>query len=228
MGEDLHSHAEDLERIEESDFWSKVKVKLILKLVEGKTILDVGCGSGLLSKTLLAKGFNVTAIDNDYKAVEIAKKKGIDAFVTDINGWQTDLKFDCIILGDVLEHIDDDKSAIKKVYEMLKPHGYTIINVPAYQVLFGKHDNALGHKRRYSNKELKDKLKEAGFTIESIRHWNLLALPITIYTKLSKKDYPHEKISNIKMLSKLLEKWLLAESKVNFWFGISILCKARK
>ncbi len=50
MGENVHSHAEDLERIEESDFWSKVKVKLILNLVEGKTVLDVGCGSGRLSK----------------------------------------------------------------------------------------------------------------------------------------------------------------------------------
>ena len=84
MGENLHSHAEDLERIEESDFWSKVKAKLILKLVEGKNVLDVGCGSGRLSKTLLDKGFKVVAIDTDSKAVEIAKKKGINAFVSDI------------------------------------------------------------------------------------------------------------------------------------------------
>ena len=228
MGENLHSHAEDLERIEESDFWSKVKVKLILKLVEGKNVLDVGCGSGRLSKTLLEKGYSVVAIDNDWKAVEIAKKKGIMAFASDINDWQTAEKFDCIILGDVLEHIEDDKSAMRKVHAMLKPNGCIVVNVPSYQVLFGKHDTALGHKRRYSNKELKTKLKESSFTIESMRHWNLLALPITIYIKLSKKDYPHERVSNIKLLSKLLEKWLLAESKINYWFGTSILCKARK
>jgi len=228
MGENLHSHAEDLERIEESDFWSKVKVKLILKLVEGKNVLDVGCGSGRLSKTLLEKGYSVVAIDNDWKAVEIAKKKGITAFASDFNDWRTDEKFDCIILGDVLEHIEDDKSALRKVHEMLTPNGCIVVNVPAYQILFGKHDVALGHKRRYSNKELKTKLKESSFTIESMRHWNLLALPIAISIKLSKKDYPHEKVSNIKFLSKLLERWLGAESKVNYWFGISILCKAKK
>jgi SAM-dependent methyltransferase len=228
MGENLHSHAEDLERIEESDFWSKVKVKLILNLVEGKKILDIGCGSGLLSKTLQDKNYDVVVIDNDNKAIEIAKKKGITGFVADIDGWQTDEKFDCIILGDVLEHIDDDKSVMRKVHGILKPNGCIVVNVPAYQVLFGKHDIALGHKRRYSNKELKSKLQDSGFEIEKLRHWNLLALPITIYTKLSKKDYPHEKVSNIKLLSRLLEKWLLAESKINYLFGISILCKARK
>jgi 2-polyprenyl-3-methyl-5-hydroxy-6-metoxy-1,4-benzoquinol methylase len=228
MGENVHSHAEDLERFEESDFWSKVKVKLILKLVEGKKILDVGCGSGLLSKTLINKGYNVTVIDNDTKAIEIASKKGINGFVADINTWQTQEKFDCIILGDVLEHIKDDKFALKKVYDMLNPDGCTVVNVPAYQTLFSKHDVALGHKRRYSNAELESKLQDSGFTIEKLRHWNLLALPITVSIKVSKKDYPHEKVSNVKLLSKLLEKWLMTESKVNYWFGISILCKARK
>ncbi len=84
MGQDIHSHAEDLERIEERDFWSKVKVKLILGLVEGKNVLDVGCGSGLLSKTLLDNGYEVVAIDNDWKAIDIAKKKGITGFVANM------------------------------------------------------------------------------------------------------------------------------------------------
>ena len=148
MGENLHSHAEDLERIEKRDFWSKVKLKLILDLVEGKNVLDVGCGSGRLSKALLEKGYSVVAIDSDWKAVEITKKKGITAFVSDLKDWTTDEKFDCIILGDVLEHIEDDKSAMRKVHGMLTPNGCIVVNVPAYQVLFGKHDIALGHKRR--------------------------------------------------------------------------------
>ena len=228
MGQDIHSHAEDLERIEESDFWSKVKVRLILDLVEGKNILDIGCGTGRLAKTLLEKGYSVVAIDNDWKAVEITKKKGVKAVVLDVNDWKSDEKFDCIVLGDVIEHIEDDKLALRKVHAMLKANGCIVVNVPSYQFLFGKHDVALGHKRRYSDNELKTKLKESGFRIEYIRHWNLLALPITVLTKISKKDYPHERVSNIIVLSKLLEKTLILESKANYWLGISILCKARK
>jgi predicted TPR repeat methyltransferase len=229
MVKDAHSHAEELEKIEKCDFWSKAKTKLILGLIEGKDILDVGCGACLLSETLLKKSYNVTAIDNDRKAVEIAKKKGIMGFTADINNWKTNKKFDCIIAADVLEHIDDDKFVIRKIYTMLKPDGCFILNVPSYKFLFGKHDISLGHKRRYSDSELKAKLEESGFKIEYQRHWNLLALPMTILTtKILKKDYPHERISKLGLLSRILEKLLLLESKINYLFGISILCKARK
>ena len=229
MDKDTPSHAEELEKIGEGDFWSNVKTKLILDLIEGKNILDIGCGACRLSKILVEKKCNVTAIDSDEKAIEIAKKKGIMGFKADISNWKTDTKFDCVIASDVLEHIDNDKRIIKKIHAMLKPGGCLILNVPSYKFLFGKHDIYLGHKRRYSDDELKAKLEESGFEVESQRHWNLLALPMTILiTRILKKDYPHERISKLGLLSKTLEKLLLLESKVNYLFGISILCKARK
>jgi 2-polyprenyl-3-methyl-5-hydroxy-6-metoxy-1,4-benzoquinol methylase len=224
-----YSHAEELERIGKCDFWSHVKAELILSLIEGRDVLDVGCGACLLSEMLSEKNYDVTAIDNDSKAIEIAKKKGIIGFTADINTWKTDKKFDCVIAADVLEHIDDDKSVIRKIHDMLKPNGCFILNVPSYKFLFGKHDISLGHKRRYSDSELKTKLQESGFRIEYQRHWNLLALPTTILiTKILKKDYPHERISKSGSLSRTLEKLLLLESRVNHRFGISILCKARR
>ncbi len=229
MVEVARSHAEELAKIAQGDFWSKVKTKLILELVEGGTVLDVGCGACLLSENLLKKGCNVIAIDSDRKAIEIARKKGVTGFTADITRWQTNTKFDCIVATDVLEHIDDDKAAIRKIYAMLKPNGCFVLNVPSYKFLFGAHDVSLGHKRRYSDGELKAKLEAAGFEIECQRHWNLLALPITIVaTQIFKRDYPHERVSKLDLLSRLLEKLLLAESKINYRFGISILCKARK
>ena len=228
MGKNAHARSESLERTEEIGFWSNVKLNLILGLVEGTSVLDVGCGSGHLSKTLLDKGCRVVAIDNDWKAVETAKKKGITAFLSDINDWETDEKFDCAILSDVLEHIEDDTLAMRKIHRMLKPDGCVVVNVPSYRFLFGKHDVALDHKRRYSDDELKAKLKASGFKVEYLRHWNLLAFPITVLTKISKRDYPPEIVSNITPLSNLLEKMLLLDSRANYAFGISILCKARK
>jgi 2-polyprenyl-3-methyl-5-hydroxy-6-metoxy-1,4-benzoquinol methylase len=229
MAKDVRSHAEELEEIGECDFWSKVKTRLILDLIEGKSVLDVGCGAGRLARTLLDEGYDVTVIDSDEKAIEIAKKKDIVGFVADVSNWETDAKFDCIVAADILEHINDDRSIIRRTHEMLKTGGYLILNVPAYKFLFGQHDISLGHKRRYSDGELRAKLKEAGFKIEVQRHWNLLALPITILlTRILKRDYPHEQVSRLKPLSLILEKMLFMESKVNSLFGLSILCKAKK
>jgi SAM-dependent methyltransferase len=229
MVEDTRSHAEELERIEECDFWSKAKTNLILRLVEGKKILDVGCGACILSKMLLDKGYDVMVIDNDAKAVEIARKKGIVGFEADISNWKTDKKFDSIIVSDVLEHVENDRFVISRIYAMLKPGGCFILNVPSYKFLFGKHDIYLGHKRRYSDIELKTKLEESGFNIEYQRHWNLLALPMTVLiTKILRMDYPHEKVSKLGPLSRTLENLLMLESRINYLFGISILCKARK
>ncbi|MGW8289236.1 MAG: class I SAM-dependent methyltransferase, partial [Candidatus Bathyarchaeia archaeon] len=84
MAKDVRSHAEELEEIGECDFWSKVKTRLILDLVEGKSVLDVGCGACHLAKVLLDNGHATTAIDSDPKAIEIANKKGILGFVADI------------------------------------------------------------------------------------------------------------------------------------------------
>jgi 2-polyprenyl-3-methyl-5-hydroxy-6-metoxy-1,4-benzoquinol methylase len=229
MAKDVRSHAEELEEIEECDFWSKVKTKLILGLVEGKTVLDVGCGAGYLAKILLEQGHDVTVIDRDEKAIKITKKKGLVGIVADISNWKTNLKFECIVAADILEHIDDDQDAIRRLYTMLKPGGCLIVNVPSYKFLFGPHDISLGHKRRYSDGELTSKLEKSGFKVEVQRHWNLLALPITIIvTRILKKDYPHKRISRLEPLSKIVENLLYIEAKINYLFGISILCKAKK
>ena len=229
MVKDVRSHAEELEEIGECDFWSKVKTRLIYNLVEGKNVLDVGCGPCRLAKVLLDNGHDMTVIDSDPKAIEIAKNKGIAGFVADISTWKTEAKFDCVVAADMLEHIDDDRLAIKRLYDVLKPGGCLLVNVPAYKFLFGQHDISLGHMRRYSDDELRAKIEEAGFKIIVQRHWNLLALPITIlWTRLLKRDYPHEQVSRLTPLSTILEKLLILESEVNSLFGISILCKAKK
>jgi hypothetical protein len=117
---------------------------------------------------------------------------------------------------------------MRKVHGMLKPNGCFVANVPSYQFLFGKHDEAWGHKRRYSGKELRAKLEASGFKIEFLRHWNLLVLPVTVLAKISGKDYPQKEVSSMMGSYVLLEKLLLLESRVNKSFGLSILCKARK
>jgi SAM-dependent methyltransferase len=73
----------------------------------------------------------------------------------------------------VFEHIEDDTAAFRVVHDSLGPGGKFACFVPAFPVLYGEMDRALGHFRRYRRTELRSKAEAAGFEVESIRHLNL-------------------------------------------------------
>jgi SAM-dependent methyltransferase len=64
-------------------------------------------------------------------------------------------KFDTILYMDVLEHIADDRSQIRKAAELLVPGGCLVVLAPAHQFLFSPFDAAIGHHRRYSLQQLR-------------------------------------------------------------------------
>lgn len=66
-----------------------------------------------------------------------------------------DIKFDFILMMDVLEHIEDDKAFLAKiVQERLAGNGFVFITVPAFMSLYSLHDKELRHFRRYNHKQL--------------------------------------------------------------------------
>ena len=67
-------------------------------------------------------------------------------------------EYNIVGMFDVLENINEDKLAIKNVYDALKPGGVFILTVPQHPELWSKADDAVYHKRRYRPKELPLKL----------------------------------------------------------------------
>ena len=97
--------------------------------------------------------------------------------VTDIT--LDDDQFDCIICYHVLEHIVDDRKAMKELYRILKPGGFAIIQVPIDERRARTFENPaivrpeeieryfgqIGHVRMYG-RDYKDRLEDAGFTVQ--------------------------------------------------------------
>ena len=104
----------------------KSKTKL-----EGKKVLDVGCGGGLLSEALYDFGADVTGIDAAGPGIEVAKihakndNKNIKYF--EITAEELNLKesgsFDIVTCLEVLEHVPDPKSLVATCIDLLKPGG---------------------------------------------------------------------------------------------------------
>lgn len=166
--------------------------RILNKISSGKA-LDVGCGTGEISLYLAKRGFKVTAIDHDPQAISIVKKKlrgylstvSVDSF----SGFSSTFKFDLIILREVLEHIKDDRLALKKIHLLLKKDGAVLITVPGQKYLYGPHDKMSGHFRRYQKNELLNKVRQANLKIDFFQS---LGFPFFNLTTLIYNHLPHK------------------------------------
>ena len=80
-----------------------------------------------------------------------------------------DESLDLVVAFDVLEHLEDDVSAAKGIFNALRPGGLFVVAVPADPKLWSAHDEAVGHVRRYTRPTLTALLAGAGFEMESVR-----------------------------------------------------------
>ena len=91
-------------------------------------------------------------------------------------------------LFDVLEHIQDDRGALTNLHRVLQPGGRLYIAVPAYNFLWSGEDDHAGHFRRYTLNLLRQRLVEAGFTVDYGTYFFLiLLLPVFLLRALPAK-----------------------------------------
>jgi hypothetical protein len=83
---------------------------------------------------------------------------------------------DSIVYVNLLEHIEDDELELDIMRQALKPGGRAFIFVPAFNWLYGKFDESIGHYRRYTKPELEQKCRRAGFQIVLSRYFDLVGL----------------------------------------------------
>ena len=79
-----------------------------------------------------------------------------------------------VVAVNVLEHIEDDGAALRRLAKVVEPGGQIVLWVPAYQQLYGDFDRRIGHFRRYTPKTLRSVMLEAGLMPQYVRPVNLL------------------------------------------------------
>lgn len=140
-------------------------------------ILDVGCGDGLFFPQLERFG-NVRGIEIDESLLSADGAARPRIFTRPLGdpeyaGW----KFDLITALDVIEHMEDDADAVRRMVSMLEPGGRLVVTVPAFMVLWDRHDEINHHYRRYTKQQLGGLLAPRGEVRELRYLFNGLFFP---------------------------------------------------
>jgi len=204
-------------------------------------IADVGCGFGA-NISMLRKYGDVTGLELNDEAINTVKVRWGDS-VNTVN-WQSPnplvMKFNFMLLADVLEHIPDDKGAIDWINEHLLENGYALITVPAHKFLWTQMDDVLHHHRRYTRKTLLE-LFDNRFEIVYCSYYNMFLFPVKVCfvlfdrlksmlfpsaVKRSYNDMPPPIVNSIFKQILMLESSVIRRTTIPF--GISLVCLVRK
>ena len=231
--------------IEEQHWWFIGRRQLFGKIInslalpQNPNILDIGSSTGTNLRLLADLGqTNIRGLDMSPEARDFCAEKGLaEVLLGDIKDIPyEDNSVDLALATDVIEHIDEDDLALIEIYRILKPGGYLLLTVPAFQSLWGIQDDVSQHKRRYKKKWFNNLVKSSGFEIEKSYYFNyLLFIPIWI-TRVLLKSFRsslraetdiNSKLINV-ILLKIFTADILSAGIVRPPFGVSILTLGRK
>jgi SAM-dependent methyltransferase len=239
-----------MRRVEESHWWFVGRRQIIRSFLERVVrelrldkrsatinILDVGCGTGA-NLEMLAQFGDAEGVDVSTEALSFCQARGL--VKVKLGAAEAlpyaDSSFDLVTGLDVVEHLDDDLAGLKEMRRVLTRGGRALVFVPAFMFLWGVQDDISNHRRRYTLKELKRVLKDAGFEIERATYANIsFFAPILLGRLFMRATHLRPESENnitIGFLNGVLGKFLGAERGplryFNFPFGVSIICVARR
>ena len=158
--------------------WSLLHMLDRLVVPDGtKRVLDIGCGAGNMIHHLTRYG-PVAGVDSNPKPLVVARQRGYDVRAGAAEALPfAGESFDLVSLLDTVEHCDDDLAVLRECYRVCTPGGCLAVTVPALMALWSYNDVLNAHKRRYTVKELRDKLRRVGFRDRRLSYNNCILFP---------------------------------------------------
>lgn len=165
-------------------YGDSVRIQCMQEMVgSSKTILDVGCWDGLVSRPFVKMGCHVLGLDNSSKAVDLAKLSGLEASVAELDQpWPIEnQKVDAIVAGEVIEHVVDIDTFLSEACRVLKYGGLLIISTPnlaalgrRLMLLLGINPHieisfardAAGHVRYFTPRIFIESIESKGFKLQ--------------------------------------------------------------
>ena len=174
--------------IEQNHWWFAVRRELFAReiraigLTPEARVLDIGTSTGTNLRMLRDLGFSrVSGLDSSEEAIRFCAAKGFGQVRQgDVRAMPFDAaSFELVLATDIVEHVEDDATALAEIARVLAPGGIALITVPTFPSLWGLQDRVAHHKRRYRLGALLAAIRRAGLEPQRRYYFNyLLFVPI--------------------------------------------------
>lgn len=184
-----HIYTEDarggeiLERMNQAPRFTRWMADVVRPYV-GDRVLEIGAGIGNMSVNLMPRSiYWATDVNPFYlNYLETLRPTRPYMHVAQTDGMKAESfpagqNFDTVVCLNVVEHIQDDLGALRNVRDILVDGGTAIVLVPFGPKLYGSLDEVLGHCRRYTEPQLAQVARDAGFVVEEILKFNRPGVP---------------------------------------------------
>ena len=174
-----------------------------------KKVLEIGPASGYVTRALRRRGCDVTCVENDAKAARAARKYASRMIFGDIETLNLGKelrqeRYDVIVFGDVLEHLKDPASVLKRLGPYLRRSGYVVATVPniahgsvrllLLNGIFDPQPSGIldfTHLHFYTRKTLQELFRDSGYAVRVLKE---IRAPISeaLNLRLELGEYPQE------------------------------------
>jgi glycosyltransferase involved in cell wall biosynthesis len=183
----------------------------------GKHVLEIGAGMGNLTRLLLPGRRRYVATDIDREHLERLKTRlwqRPSLEIAELNAADPQCvarfhqQMDTVVCLNVLEHIEDAVGALRNIHSMLEDGGRAVILVPYGPGIYNSLDEELGHHLRYSEDQLRQRMTEAGFKVETVLRFNRASRPGWWLngTLLKRRTISHAQLKNFDRLVWILRR----------------------
>jgi glycosyltransferase involved in cell wall biosynthesis len=201
----------------------------------GDTVFEVGAGLGNLTGRLMARKLEYVAGEKDplylhalrnrflkTPSVTVCKLDPEDP--ADYAPWRE--KFESALCVNLLESVDDPQLVLTQLAGILKPNGVAVVLVPQGPGLYGSLDRAMGHKRRFTEAELRGTMEKAGLRVDRIYQLNKIgAISWWIFGKMLGRKRINK--FSLKLFDKTVWIWRRIDGLLP-WRGLSMIAVATK
>ena len=210
--------------------YNKNLVSRLSKNFANGSVLDFGAGIATIAKLWKSRfGKAPDCLEIDQKFRKLLKEQKFNCFESFESLPQ---KYDHIYSANVLEHIQDDVTTLKKLNTALKTNGTIAIYVPALMMLYSHLDKDFGHYRRYEKKELIQKLQTANFKIIECHFVDSVGFFVAAIVKMFEKKHSRSFLGkkNLLFYDKFIYPLsiLLDGLGAKYFFGKNLFILAKK